>query len=390
MADKPQVAPTKLEGNQGNKKNIEAKKYFVFNETGNIMMASTVDTDNEISEEVRKVFAEVSVFFAGMSRAMTTTINPKTGKPFSLYNYEALLHVIAGSGLFVHVTEEDVTHENHGYGADFSKELLEALLGLATGTGALGFASAMISSIGKEGLSISENGQTDESKVGNIVFVCEYLMGMPSVSAIVVYADMKKNEEAFQAGPCLKVHKRKVTLEMHKDTYMFVTPTFIHEYAGDMDSINSDPKYLEMVSWLSGLLLQTAEIFNVADAGNGYTSVPNGYSLVPGSTYTLQGQFLPTKEVPDEENHPNDKYSLKFSNGSGATFDAQVWSTDQIKFEVSGSQSDRSPIEVIFTKDGEEKTIAISNESFTVGQSNDEDQTGDTPTDDQQNPGDNN
>jgi hypothetical protein len=351
--DKKEIKPTELTPPPKNPHNIEATKYYVFNQTGNIMMSSTIDTNTEMSKEVQKIFSEVSVFFAGMSRAMSTTMNPKTGKPFSLYNYAALESVIKGSGLFVHVTEEDVTHTSSSFGVDFSKELLQALLGLATGAGEMAFASAMISSIGKEGLNISASGSHDESKVGNIVFVCEYLLGMPSISAIVVYADMTKNQEAFQAGPCIKGGHTHTELNMHKDTYMFVTPTFIHEYAGDLDSINSDPQYLEMINWLGGLLLHTPTIFNVADRGNGYAKVDSGSALASGESYALQGQFLPT-----------DSITLKWATGdTGATFSSISPTADQITFTVTGKIDNASAIDVV---DKNQKVAASSPGRFTV------------------------
>ncbi|GGD73487.1 hypothetical protein [Lacimicrobium alkaliphilum] len=356
------IKATEVQPPPKNPHNIEATKYYVFNQTGNIMMSSTVDSNTPIAEEVQKIFAEVSVFFAGMSRAMSTTMNPATGKPYSLYNYAALESVIKGSGLFVHVTEEDVTHTSKSGGATFSKDLIESLLGLATGTGALAFASSMISSIGKEGLTISARHDHTDSKVCNIVFVCEYLLGMPSISAIVVYADMTKNETAFQVGPCIKGHSESITLDMHKDTYMFVTPTFIHEYAGDLDSINSDPKYLEMISWLSGLLLRTPEIFNVADKGDGYKTVESGQSLKTNHPYVLQGQFLP---VPVDGSL---EVKLEWANTDAtATFGADPdFTNDQITFTVSSAMDTESAIKVVVTKDTVTKTVAISNGSYKV------------------------
>ena len=50
--------------------NVEVKKGFVFNETGNIMMATTDLTSDTIEQSVRDVFAEVSVFFAAMTKAL--------------------------------------------------------------------------------------------------------------------------------------------------------------------------------------------------------------------------------------------------------------------------------------------------------------------------------
>jgi hypothetical protein len=240
--------PVKLEIPTDASKNVELTKYYTFNETGNIMLATTVGASAEIQESVRKVFAEVSVFFAAMTKAITSTQNPETSKPYSLYNYEALANIIAGSGCFIRVTELDVTHTTSSWGATFSKELIQGLLGLATGAGALSFATAMISAIGNEGLKVGGASSSHGSMVGNIVFVCEYLLGMPSISAIVVYIDAKEQSHVFKAGPCIKTESQSMTFKMHKDTYMFVTPTFIREYAGDLNSISSEAAYGELVN----------------------------------------------------------------------------------------------------------------------------------------------
>lgn len=342
----PLKAPVK------NPHNVEATKYYIFNETGNIMMASTVDSNTPMSQEVQDVFAEVSVFFAGMSRAITTTINPETKKPFSLYNYTALERVISGSGLFVHVTEEDVLYKTEQFGANFSKDLIEALLGLATGAGALGFAQAMIASIGNEGVNISQSSSTSESKVGNIVFVCEYLLGMPIISAIVVYADAKEHKQQLQLGPCFSEQSVQTSWTMHKDTYMFVTPKFIRNYAGDLDSINSDAAYLEMIDWFSSLLLQVPTVNQVVDAtATPNTPVASNTTLSAAKSYKILGQFLGSGG------------SLKFASGKGEIH-AGTWHTDSISFTVTGTETTDSAIQVL---DKNNKVIAVTAEVFKVG-----------------------
>ena len=166
---------SKLEIPSPNEYNIQGKKHFVFNQTGNIMMSSTTEDDKDIPEEVRKVFAEVSVFFAAMTKSISQTINPKSKESkeyYSIYNYDALEAVIDGSGYFIHVTKQDVRSESKSVGIHFSTELISGVLGLAVGGAVLPFASAMVASIGKEGLDISYNGSSKINKVANIMFVC--------------------------------------------------------------------------------------------------------------------------------------------------------------------------------------------------------------------------
>jgi hypothetical protein len=216
--------------------NQEVKKGFVFNETGNIMMATTDMTNSTIEKEVRDVFAEVSVFFGAMTKALD-----KEGK--SLYDYDALQKIIDESGCFVHVNEEDVTHKSNSWGATFSKELLEGVLGLATGTGGLAFAKAMVSSVGQAGLTISGDKSHTSKKACNIIFVCEYLLGMPVISAIVCTLDTEENSQALTLGPCIKEHSQSTELTIHKDTYMFVTPAFIEQYSSDLVDGMNDPDF---------------------------------------------------------------------------------------------------------------------------------------------------
>lgn len=218
------------------------------------MIASTDADSSNLDDKVRDVFNEVSVFYAAMSKAITTTQRPGKKECYSLYDYEALEKVIDGSGCFIHCTQEDINYSSTSVGADFSKELLTALLGLPAGGGVLSFAQAMISSMGQEGFKMSMDATSTESKVGNIIFVCEFLFGMPVISAMVVYVDTKKNSDVFKAGPCVSVTNNHTSITMHKDVYMFVTPAFIKSYASDLDSIITSSDYSKFISYLRSLL----------------------------------------------------------------------------------------------------------------------------------------
>ncbi|CAK8162398.1 Bacterial Ig-like domain-containing protein [Candidatus Xenohaliotis californiensis] len=322
---------TKLTIPENADKNIEAKKYYTFNETGNIMISSTANS-GEIEENVKKIYSEVAVFFAAMTRAISTTENPATpGKNYSLYNYHALERIIDGSGLFVHVTESDVIYETSSFGLDFSKELIQGLLGLATGAGSLAFASSMISSLGKEGLRISGSSSSSESKVGNIVFVCEYLLGMPIVSAVVAYADCKKHAEEIQAGPCFKEQHTSTKWELHKDTYLFVTPDFISKSSKELSLVESDPNYKNFINLLQALLKKTPTItgtYYKSDNGE-YVELKNSEPLVVGVGYRIMGEFLPNPSTNEERK----QYTLKF-DADKKDIKTLNWSDTIIEFSV--------------------------------------------------------
>ncbi len=341
---------TKLSLPQPDPFNIQAVKRYVFNETGNIMLASTDDKTDTIQQSVRDVFAEVSVFFAAMTKAISQSINPN-GKPdangnlpyYSLYNYDALEAVIDGSGYFVHVNEEDVSYTTSSWGANFSKELIEAILGLATGAGELGFATAMVNSMGKEGVNISGQSSSMSSKVANIIFVCEYLLGMPVVSAIVVTADSKTVSQTVSVGPCFKEQSSSTTMTVHKDTYMFITPAFIKQYAGDLSSIMNDPEYLKLIMQLESLVERTPTVDGVYEIPTSGNPIPvqGGGTLTPGTQYAIFGEYLGI--------NVKDKSALSFdppNTNLGIT--PGTWNDQGIKFTVTNKGTEQTSPETIW------------------------------------------
>lgn len=261
----------------------EGDKYFVYNQTGNIMVSTTRNPDTELEEGVRSVFNEVSVFFAAMTKSITTTVNPLTGGNYSIYNYDALERIIAGSGCFVEVTKERVHYSTTTLGATFSRDLLVGLLGLP-GAGAMTFAASMLAGVGKEGLSLSGYDERNETRVGSLIFVCEYLMGMPCVTATLLSVDTQQACKVFDAGPCIHAEQSSQTLDVYKETFFFVTPAYIRRYAGDLDSLIGNSEYGEFISFLKSLLAGKAYLHEVTDDKDQRVTV-----LHPGQAYKLKG-----------------------------------------------------------------------------------------------------
>ena len=65
---------------------------------------------------------------------------------------------------------------------------------------------------------------------------------MPVISAIVCTFDTEQNSQALSIGPCIKEHSTSTELTIHKDTYMFVTPSFIKQYSSDLLDGMNDPE----------------------------------------------------------------------------------------------------------------------------------------------------
>lgn len=279
------------------KHDIQANRYYVFNETGNICVATTSDS-GEVDEKVTQLFQEVAVFFAGMTRAITTTINKATNKPYTIYDYEALNNVISGSGLFVNVARENIRYESNQFGATFSKQLVEAVLGLATGEGALSFASSLVASVGSNAIEISESNSSTNTHSAAIMFICECLLGMPSITAIVVSIDAKRFTESVDVGPCFSETETHTALRLRKESYLFVPPSYIKTCAENLDFAESNPQYLQLVSWLQDLVTEAPLIIQVVEVdGNTATVLEPGGMLHTGRDYFIQGQYLPTHGI---------------------------------------------------------------------------------------------
>lgn len=331
---------TLLEGCVDADPNItEGKKKFIFSATGNIMVATTEEDSTNMDDGVRSVFNEVSVFFAAMSKAISTTQRPNSTENYSIYDYAALEKVIDGSGCFTHCTQEDIEYKSSSFGAEFSRELITALLGLPLGDGTLSFAQAMISSLGHEALKLSKESSSSDSRVGNIVFICEYLFGMPIVSATVVYIDSQSETDTINAGPCVKTSKTEVSMKMHKDVYMFVTPTFIKKYAKDLNSVISSKTYGEFVSYLQSLIT-TDIVFDGIYENN--VKVTDS-KLKAGSIYTLQGA-----------NFGNEKGNLKLGE---QILNITSWDSNKIEFKTPETENSNPEYLIIETDNGASKSL---------------------------------
>ncbi|OJJ18458.1 hypothetical protein BKI52_22855 [marine bacterium AO1-C] len=279
-------------------------KHYVFNQTGNIMIATTGDA-NQLDDHFKAVCAEVSVFFATLTKAIHSVINPKTKQPYSIYNYKALRKVIKNSGMFVLLHEKEMTFETSDPLEVFGKEFFKSVLGISLQEDELEFAQETFGAMSKEadhivqektrvaneakapqsrGIDIPddkaeslENEDVEEEKVSNIIFVCESLLGMPIVSVIVTHArpeDLKEEHEGEAKGVHEAHHKEgffkkifsrhheagpeapvKRTWNYQKDTYLFVSPQFFKDYVGGL-SVANTPEFQRVMNTIQGYLLE--------------------------------------------------------------------------------------------------------------------------------------
>ncbi|NQZ08996.1 MAG: hypothetical protein HRT35_17715 [Algicola sp.] len=237
---------------------VPLPKYYVFNETGNIMLCTTGSDTHNLSDAFKNICGEVSVFFAAMTKAIHSATNPRTNLPYSIYNHQALQNVIDNSGVFISINQQKLKFRSDKVGDQLSKGLLKTLLGCEFGNAGLNFARAMFEGVGKEATCMSNPNETAKNdatghtnSAGNLFFICESLLGMSIISAVLVHIKSEDSTEPleqivnFRENHPAHVQKER-TWTFNKSTYMFVAPKFFKAYAQDLNDVNS-PEFMRYV-----------------------------------------------------------------------------------------------------------------------------------------------
>lgn len=234
-------------------KSVESRRVYTWNKTGNLYFSTTnakFDEDGNpvwetLNPMVRKAFQEVCVFWAALTRSLVA-------RHLSLFDCDALERAIDSSGLFAHMTHEESTKVSSDFGLSFSKNIIGAFLGLGTG---VPFATSLVSAIVSDcNTEQSISFQSDFSKAGSrmahVVFICEEIFELPIISVMVVSVEAKQVKESIKVGPCFSQHSTWTSMDMHKDTYLFVQPESIKKYSGPLISAMTNPQHAELTEML--------------------------------------------------------------------------------------------------------------------------------------------
>ena len=211
----------------------EVTKYFAFNETGNIMVSSTVETEKDLREEVVDAFQKVAVLFDAISTAIM-----KSDKDIN--DYHALNNLLGKSVWCAQVHTECRTVNLKDNTVAINVKLITDILGDVSLTGgAMKIAKKVLSSIGLKlgnqdnqgGLfTVERNSYNIGERVAHILFVCEDLMGMPLISIQCIHAKKDHVTNKIKVGECGNVATNDVELSYQVDTYMFVDPAYIEKF----------------------------------------------------------------------------------------------------------------------------------------------------------------
>lgn len=289
------LTPPSTSTAQGNR---PIAKYFVFNETGNILIASTVDGKTAISQAAQDLFQEVSVFFAALTKALSKTPRDGVSNPtnfmdyYTLYDYEPMEAIIQQSGMFITMNREDYIFTESAGSATFNTDLIASVLGFAVTDGAdIAALTNVLRSMGKQAV-VSYNRTGKHTKMGHLTFICEYLLGMPMVSVEYYSIDEDQVSMVVNVGPCISTTTQSINLAIHKDTFMFVPPAWIAKYSGDLGSVADNAQFQQLVSELAAYASGAPVVVSVKDstqADIGPSADNIVATLTSGSSYAIEG-----------------------------------------------------------------------------------------------------
>lgn len=208
---------------------IPATKQFVVNATGNIFVATTLSShenlNSGISEEAKRAFSQVSIYFAALTKAMAEENK-------SIFNYKTMDNVIRKSGFFIEISKSEIDFKSQKWGVEFSNQLIQSLLGFSGNLAALGKSlQSMLIGAGKESINLSASSDETETRVGSLIFILEYLLGAVSITPVLLSVDKEEVNRALEVGPCFKAHQGSVEMIVEKTMYLFVPPEFVEQAA---------------------------------------------------------------------------------------------------------------------------------------------------------------
>ena len=227
----------------------------------------------QLDGELKTAFVDISVFFAAMTKALASTENPITKRPYTLFNYQAVKNVLADSGLFVETNVEQGTFSHEGVGRSLTKAWLQQVLNRDFDDHPLAFSKAMFNGMRYQHAEPSQQQALDEQQKqlcrgGSIFLIGELLLGVPQTSAVLlkveplsVNADAQVTESDPQDIFSLAAldesrHQAKHKVRhwrFKKRTYLFVPPKYITHAATGLGS-SEHGEFANMVALLSDSL----------------------------------------------------------------------------------------------------------------------------------------
>ncbi len=212
----------------------EIAKYYAFDEKGHILFAST--SEGEAGEDVKKIFTKVVCFFAAMTAALQR-------KEKTLFDYEAVNSIIAGSGWFISLGKEKRMFSSESTSASLNTTIIQNVLGSNISGGGMKIAQNILASLGGQITASYEKSDT-KKEIAHLLFICESIMGIPMVSVSLYHTNMEQHAWVAKTN-CSTVSRNSLSFKYESDDYMFVDPEFINKFTPEFQRSEAYDKLIE-------------------------------------------------------------------------------------------------------------------------------------------------
>jgi hypothetical protein len=258
----------------------EAQRYFLMNETGNVLIATSLSPTGSLPDNTVALFSQALAHLSTLFFAIVGSKDPATGESLSLYDYAVLKRALALHPVFIRVASEQparhstrsraaqpmlyglqaghaespqVTQQTQREWLDERVARTRSALGLGDGAENLGKLRSVHSQMRAEaermrsrqfrtvrmGATVDllkpsaegaapewQPGPADDMEVGHITLYCECLMGVSLVSVKLAHAHYHE-------------YLSSASLDMEHDTYLFVAPA---QLRSTLDEVNKLPR----------------------------------------------------------------------------------------------------------------------------------------------------
>jgi len=197
--------------------------YQQLNETGTILIRTTLPPNHPLPEFIQAEFSTVTMFFAAMLRAISTAINPKTGKPFSIHNYHAQESMLLGSGRFIKLSEDSFTFRTHKFIEKAGKILFSEIFNINLREKESRKISSILSGVNKEVLRMIETNHPNEFKAGFTIFIIEYINGVSNISVKSIFLNRNDYNKSKRWERCLHRFFIKTSFKIQIESFLYIS-----------------------------------------------------------------------------------------------------------------------------------------------------------------------
>jgi hypothetical protein len=202
---------------------VKSPIYEQLDETGSILIRTNLPPNQPLPKSIQKEFARCTVFYATMLRAISAIINPRTGQPYSIYNYHVTESILLGSGKFVKVSEDITTIWAHRFLYDLHKRLYPQLFDMNLGEKESRKISSILTGLSKEAMRMIEANSDEEFKAGFITFIVEYINGFLNISVRSVYINSEDYKRNSKRERCRRRFRIKTPWRIQTESYLFIS-----------------------------------------------------------------------------------------------------------------------------------------------------------------------